>query len=154
MKKIKKVLIAFSIMIILFPVSIRVVNNGMARSLEKRLMNCELPPDSELIDSASVAGKMEGNGNGMQWFGIVLIKSQMTEDALREWYKNQLVTGENEVISVLKQETSKVFEYGRWRFKNYSDEENCYQVRLVKYSIVGFENSIWESILNTDLRGH
>ena len=117
-------------------------------------MNCELPPNSVLIDSSSVAGKMEGNGNGMQWFGIVLIKSQMTDDALRDWYKNQLVTGENEVISVLKQETSKVFEHGRWRFKNYSDEENCYQVRLARYSIVGFENSIWESILNTDLRGH
>ena len=62
--------------------------------------------------------------------------------------------GENEDISVLKQETSKVFEYSCWNFKNYSGEGNCYQVRLVRYSAVGFEKSIWESILNSDLRGH
>ena len=147
-------MIVLLFVVIIFQVAIRITNNSIAKGLEKELLACEHPTDVDVIDSMSVAGKMEGNGNGMQWFGIILVKSDMTEDMLREWYKNQLTTGENEDISVLKQETSKVFEYSPWNFKNYSDEGNYYQVRLMRYSAVGFEKSIWESILNSDLRGH
>ena len=156
--KLKKIAVAAPVALIaivfISVVIIYVANDSIAKGLEKQLLACEHPTGIEIIDSISVAGKMEGNGNGMQWFGIMLIKSDMSEDALGEWYEKQLSTGENEYISVLKQETSKVFEYGRWHFKNYSDEENYYQVRLVRYSIVGFEESVWESILNSDLRGH
>ena len=38
-----------------------------------------------MLDSASITGKMQGNGNGMQWFGIILIKSEMNEDELSIW---------------------------------------------------------------------
>ena len=155
LKKIFLVILAVLLaIVIIFGVTIRIANNSIAKGLEKQLLACEHPTDVEVIDSIPVAGKMEGNGNGMQWFGIILIKSDMSEDEIREWYKKQVSPGENEDISVLKQETSKVFEYSCWNFKNYSGEGNCYQVRLVRYSAVGFEKSIWESILNSDLRGH
>ena len=31
--------------------------------MERQLLDCPLPPNSEMLDSASIAGKMQGNGN-------------------------------------------------------------------------------------------
>ena len=85
-KKIGTVFIIFLILIVLSHVVIYVVNNHIAKGMERQLLDCPLPPNTEMLDSASIAGKMQGNGNGMQWFGIILIKSEMNEDELSKWY--------------------------------------------------------------------
>ena len=40
------------------------------------------------------------------------------------------------------------------KFCNYSAGENRYQVRFSRNIAVGTESSLWESLLNFDLRGH
>ena len=82
MKKLRIILISFLILIVLFYGSIYIINNIVAKRMERQLLECELPHNSELIDSASIAGKILGNGNGMQYFGIILIKSEMNENEL------------------------------------------------------------------------
>lgn len=154
MRKIGVALIAFLIVIILFHVTIYVVNNHIAKTLERKLLSCQLPPNSILIDTASVAGKMMGNGNGMQWFGIILIKSDMSEDMLSEWYNSHVDIEDTDMIYVFKQETPAVFEYGNHYFSNFPNEDDCYQIQLFRSSAVGAESSVWESLLNSDLRGH
>ena len=154
MKKCCAALIAFLIVMILFHVSIHAVNNRIAKTLERQLLNCQLPPNSALIDSAAVAGKMTGNGNGMQWFGVILIRSDMSEDMLSEWYYSHVHMEDTDWINVIKQETPEIFEYSNRRFNNYANEDDCYQVRLFRSSAVGTESSVWESLLNFDLRGH
>ena len=154
MKKFGKVLISVLILIALFHVAIYVVNNHIAKQLESQLLNCPLPPNSEIVDSVSVAGKIEGNGNGMQWFGIILIKSEMNEDDLSQWYSSHMDTDEADEIYVIRQKSPEVFEYENYRFNNFSGEDLCYQIQLFRDSAVGTELSIWESLLNFDLRGH
>ena len=154
MIKAKLALTAFLIVVIAFYPTIHVVNNSIAQGLENQLLNCELPPHSELIDSASVAGKMLDNGNGMQWFGFILIRSGMSEDMLLEWYNNHLCVEKNDMIYVIKQETPYIFEDKDYQFKSYTDGNSLYQIQLYRNTPVGTEPSIWESILNFDLRGH
>ena len=154
MKKFGKVLISVLILIALFHAAIYVVNNHIAKQLESQLLNCPLPPNSEIVDSVSVAGKIEGNGNGMQWFGIILIKSEMNEDDLSQWYSSHMDTDESDEIYVIRQKSPEVFEYENYRFNNFSGEDLCYQIQLFRDSAVGTELSIWESLLNFDLRGH
>ena len=154
MRKIRVALITFSVAIILFHVTIYAVNNHIAKTLESELLNCPLPPNSKLIESASVAGKMTGNGNGMEWFGIILVRSDMSKDMLSEWYNSHVEIEDTDMLYVFKQETPDIFEYSNHRFSNYSNEDDCYQVRLFRSSVVGLESSVWESLLNSDLRGH
>ena len=154
-KKIGIIFITFLIMVVLFYVVIHVVNNHIAKRMERQLLECQLPPNSEIIDSVSIAGKMQGNGNGMQWFGIILIRSEMNEVELSKWYDSRVNTEEkDDEIYVKKQETPEIFEYRNYRFKNYSGEDNCYQIQFLRNIPVGFESSIWEEFLNNDLRGH
>ena len=43
-------------------------NDRIALSLKETLLYHPLPPETRLIDAKSVAGKMTGNGNGMQYY--------------------------------------------------------------------------------------
>ena len=141
MKKAGALLISILILIVLFHSVIYVVNNFIATGMERQLRNCQLPPESEMIESTSVAGKVLGGGNGMQWYGILLIRSDMSP-------------AENEEIYVIRKEGPEMFEYGERRFHSYPDDGPCYQIQLFRNLDVGTESSIWESLLNLDLRGH
>ena len=154
MKKLRIILISFLILIVLFYGSIYIINNIVAKRMERQLLECELPPNSELIDSASIAGKILGNGNGMQYFGIILIKSEMNENELLQWYNSHANIEETDEIYVIRQETPEIFGQNNFRFNHYSGENNCFQIQSFRDIAVGTESSIWESLLNCDMRGH
>ena len=84
----KKIVITLSVIvfsaIILF--SIPIVNNIHAENVKKDLLKIPLPEKTELIDSISIAEKLVGNGNGMQYFGAILIKSELSLDDLDRYY--------------------------------------------------------------------
>lgn len=67
--------------------SIPVVNDLYANGVRKELISLPRPENTELIDSFSRAGKLVGNGNGMQYFGAILLKSALTEDELDSFYE-------------------------------------------------------------------
>lgn len=154
MKKAGALLISILILIVLFHSVIYVVNNFIATGMERQLRNCQLPPESEMIESTSVAGKVLGGSNGMQWYGILLIRSDMSEEELLQWYKSHMSPAENEEIYVIRQKGPEMFDYGERRFHSYPDDGPCYQIQLFRSLAVGTESSIWESLLNHDLRGH
>ena len=132
------------------------VNNIIAGNLERQLRDCPLPPDTRLVDSASIAGRLYGNGNGMQWHGYLLVESDLSMDELVEWYNERIAAGEDDIITVERQETPYIVGAYQpsWQFKRFSGAENGYQVCLGRNSTVGFEKSLWEGFLNCDLRGH
>lgn len=154
MKKGKVIFVVCIFLVVLPYLLIHFTNNHIAKELEKQLLRCPLPPDTEIIESTSVAGKMVGNGNGMQWFGILLVKSDMDEDQLSEWYHQKLNTDVNADIDVFMQDSPHVFEYINILFQNTSDFDRCYQIRLSGNLAVGTESSFIEELLNSDLRGH
>lgn len=87
MKKIMKITgIAFAVFLILFIISIPIVNNYSATAIEKKLSVLPLPEQTEYIEGVSKAGKMTGNGNGMQYLGAILIESDLTLEELDNYY--------------------------------------------------------------------
>ena len=154
MKKGRIAVIACILLVLLAYPMIHFANNHIAKKLENRLLECPLPPNTQIIESTSVAGKMLGNGNGMQWFGILLVKSNLDEKQLSEWYYREMEIGDGDELSVTEQETRYVFEFGNVLFAKKEDFDGCYQIRLCGNLAVGTETSVVISLLNSDLRGH
>ncbi|MFT3799399.1 hypothetical protein [Microbacterium sp.] len=75
------------------PITVSIVislqNDAVARSVKDQLISLPLPPDSTLIDSYSEAGKLVGNGNGMQYLGAILIQSELSTTELESHYQAQ-----------------------------------------------------------------
>lgn len=69
-----------------FWISIPVVNNMTADKVKKELLDTPLPEHTEIMDSFSQAGKLAGNGNGMQYLGAILIKSELTLEEINAHY--------------------------------------------------------------------
>lgn len=156
MKVIRWIVLGLFLLFVLSILAPMPVNNIIAGNLERQLRDCPLPPGTRLVDSASIAGRLYGNGNGMQWHGYLLVESDLSVEELAEWYDERIATCKDDVISVTRQETPYIV--GAYhlshQFKRFSGAENCYQVRLGRNAAVGFEKSLWESFLNCDLRGH
>lgn len=72
--------------VLCFIMSIPIVNDYCAYMVEKKLCAAPLPENTLLIDSVSKAGKLTGNGNGMQYLGAILIQSGLTMEQLDRYY--------------------------------------------------------------------
>lgn len=75
-----------SLMVILLAASI--VNDHVAKETVKELEKIPLPDHTEYIESVNKAGKLVGCGNGMQYFGAILIKSELSMEELKAYYSN------------------------------------------------------------------
>ncbi|WP_336647700.1 hypothetical protein [Microbacterium sp. MMO-10] len=76
------------------PVTITLVNDASARSVESSLRALPLPERTELVDSTSRAAKIVGNGNGMQYLGALLIRSDESAVELQAFYDAQSIPGD------------------------------------------------------------
>ena len=127
-----------------FVLSIPLVNNSSAKKIEKQLVEIDLPDNTEIVESLSKAGKLVGNGNGMQYFGAMLIRSEKTLDELTVYYSQN-----NTNICVKEQKTQIIqcVEHGELSFKTHiTDDEDCYIVYLFGSGISPFAE--------LDIRGH
>lgn len=143
------------LLITVFSLTVHFANNRIAAQLEKRVLEYPLPPDTVLVDSKSVAGKVSGNGNGMQYYGGILVGSKLSEDELYAHYEACAdgVKG-YAFVEVAPQESQLLFEYHDYWFDYWQNDLPSYRVGLWVCSVAGAEDSIWEALLNTDLRGH
>ena len=73
-------------LIVLFELGIMGVNNVIAHNTLSELMKIPLPEKTDVVDTVYVAGKLLGNGNGMQYFGAALLKSDLTIEELERYY--------------------------------------------------------------------
>lgn len=83
---IRVTMVAIALLLLFFALIVPVINNAIALGIEKDLKAISLPERTEIIESTSVAGKLIGNGNRMQYFGAVLLKSELTLDELQRHY--------------------------------------------------------------------
>ena len=92
-------IVIFVLPIVLY-IGIVVTNNSIAEKIEKDLVSYELPINTKLVDSISVAGKLTGSGNGMQYMGAILVDSDLSKEELKEHYSSEF-----DYIEVNEQET-------------------------------------------------
>lgn len=143
----KKVLIPVVIVIVLlvgFIVSIPLVNDLTAKDVEKQLVEVALPDNTEMIESLSKAGKFVGNGNGMQYFGVILIRSEQSLDELSAYYLHKLP---NAVVKEQKAQTIECVEHGELSFKTQITETEDY------FIVYLFDRGI-SPFTDLDIRGH
>ena len=156
-KRIIGILAVLLVLVTLCSLTIYICNNVLAKKQEERLLACELPRNARLIDSASFAGKLSGNGNGMQWIGAILIESDsgLNEASLDQWFTNQIHPDESiETIDVFFQDAPYFYGHQKNRFSGEAHGGPYYEIRLCTSSVSGFETSLWEKFLNFDFRAH
>lgn len=158
MKKRTKIIIAVLLtVIIVLPVisyiGIVHTNNYIADKIKKDLIAYRLPDDTVLIDSISEAGKLTGNGNGMQYMGAILVETELSEKELREYYSSQF-----DFIEVIRQEDAKMdfIDHGDYSYAGFPDVEG-----KSYYSIVCWDSNrsdiygdFGAVLLDFDIRAH
>lgn len=86
----RKALIVVSCFVLFVVITIGIAapifNDSVAKDTAGELVDLPLPNNTEFIESIYEAGKIAGNGNGMQYFGAILIKSELSLDELKEFY--------------------------------------------------------------------
>ena len=95
-KIIKIILLIFAAAVILLTASVPFVNDQVARKTANELEEIPLPEQTECIEKISRAAKLVGNGNGMQYLGAILIKSELSLEELKEYYSRYDVTVRNQ----------------------------------------------------------
>ena len=157
MKKVLKIsLIIIGILILSAPIvcysAIVITNNCIADSIEKDLKNYALPSDTKIIETTSIAGKFSGNGNGMQYAGIILVESSLSKEELQKHYEKSF-----EYVEVRNQTSQKLdFELNEYSFRKFNKIESGSAYSIVCYDTNGtiYDNDTLKTILNLDLRGH
>lgn len=154
MNKVIKFIITIILLPCFFSISVMFVNDIIANKPEKELLNFILPEKTQLVESNSVAGKLYGNGNGMQYIGQLLVTTELTEEEIYAYY-----SALDEWIVIKKQDSPVISEYfPKDKFKNFDSTKNNYMVELVRYNPGTYdtylsENFFWK-MLDFDIRAH
>ena len=146
MKKLKLVGILVAVVLIGGVISISFINNNIAYKVEKELCETPLPEKTELIESISRAGKLTGNGNGMQYFGAILIRSDLSLEELDAYYSRYRSNEWECLVKIQEGQSIEVIEHKALQFSEEIEDGGYYIV----YSWES-ENSLLKEL---DIRGH
>lgn len=146
MKKLKLVGILVAVVLIGGVISISFINNNIACKVEKELCETPLPEKTELIESISRAGKLTGNGNGMQYFGAILIQSELSLEELDAYYSGYRSNEWECLVETQEGQSIEVIDHETLQFSEEIKGSDYY----ILYSW-GSGNSLLEEL---DIRGH
>ena len=146
MKKTKIAGICLIVLILVAFVSVPVYNNYCAYNAEKMLCETPLPEQTELIEAISKAGKLTGNGNGMQYFGAILIKSELSLEELDAYYSGYRSNEWECLVETQEGQSIEVIDHETLQFSGEIKDSGYY----ILYSW-GNGNSLLEEL---DIRGH
>ena len=146
MKKLKLVGILAAVVLIGSVISIPLINNHTAYKVEKTLCEIPLPEETELIESLSQAGKLTGNGNGMQYFGAILIRSDLSLEELDAYYSGYRSNEWECLVEIQEGQSIDVIDHEILNFGKEINDAGYYIV----YSWES-ENSLLKEL---DIRGH
>ena len=124
---------------------IPLVNNGIALRLEKRLRALPLPAETVLADSYSAAGRYDGSGESVRYFGAVLLQSAQTLEQLQAYYAS---AAPDCVLALQTGQTIACIGAGELKFRTEPSETGSYILYVVDRS--AHPGQGW---LNLDIRG-
>ncbi len=125
-------------------------NSYVANQIENDLLETPLPENTVFIESINATGKLTGSGSNINFFGGMLIKSELTEDELNEYY-SEIREDRNDYL-IESQDTAEISviengDYSFERLENVSDFDNYYLV----YSW-GSDESVLQNFNKFDFR--
>ena len=116
MKKLKLVGILAAVVLIGGVISIPLINNHTAYKVEKKLCETPLPEKTELIESILRAGKLTGNENGMQYFGAILIRSDLSLEELDAYYSGYRSNEWEYLVDIQEGQEIEVVDHSTFQF--------------------------------------
>lgn len=143
-------ILALHLLPVAFYGGIVITNNVIANRMEKELKSTPLPESTVLMDSFSLAGKLVGNGNGMQYMGSILVVSHLSKEELYDYYSEAF-----DYVEVREQETQKIdfINSQEYSFELFGDPQHHDH-----YSVTCFKSQDTDDLagilLNLDLRGY
>lgn len=146
MKKLKVTGILIAVLLIGGVASIPLMNNHCAYKVEKELCEAPIPEKTEIVESLCQAGKLTGNGNGMQFFGAILIWSELSLEELETHYSNYRSSEWEYLVEVQKGQSIEVIDHGTLQFSEEVANNSYYIVYSWGSGIALFEE--------LDIRGH
>ena len=146
MKKLKLVGMLAAVVLIGGVISIPLINNYTAYKVERVLCDIPLPEEAELIESLSQAGKLTGNGNGMQYFGAILIRSELSLEELDAYYSDYRRNEWEYLVEIQKGQSIEVIDHGGLQFSE--------EIKGSGYYIVYSWGSGDSLLQELDMRGH
>jgi hypothetical protein len=66
-----------------------ILNNISLSGFSRQIYKYPLPQNTVFIEKEAVCGKLNGNGNGMDFFACFVIKSDMSIEQLSQYYKDK-----------------------------------------------------------------
>lgn len=150
MKIVKRLLIFLLCIVmaggILFLISIPRVNDHIAKQTMTELAQVPMPEQTKCIEKVSAAGKLSGNGNGMQYLGALLVKSDLSLKNLKKYYAANTPRKWYCDVERQKGQSLRVSEHVDLRFKHPVKGKDYYVVYAW-----GDYDGIYSEL---DLRGH
>ena len=145
-KEIKIILTVIFISVILFFILCPIVNNISAKHIIEDINAIPLPQNTYMVEQFNQAGKLTGNGNGMQFFGAILIESELSLEDLDKHYSLYRETPWDYIVEIQDTQNIDVIEHGTYSFK--ADVSNGQF-----YIVYSWGNGI-SPFQDFDLRGH
>ena len=146
MKRLKVVGMLVAVVLIGGVISVPLINNYTAYKVEKALCEIPLPEKTELIESLSQAGKLTGNGNGMQYFGAILIRSELSLEELETYYSDYRNNEWEYLVEIQKGQSIEVIDHGGLQFSE--------EIKGSGYYIIYSWGSGDSLLKELDMRGH
>lgn len=146
----KIILVIFGIiftMLIFFLISCPVVNDISAKQVMRDIDAIPLPDNTQVAARFSRAGKLVGNGNGMQFFGAVLLESELSLEELDQYYSSYRKTDWDYIVQEQKTQNIDVIEHGSASFETELVNGKIY------YIVFSWGNGI-SPFQDFDLRGN
>lgn len=140
------VLTAIFASVILFCILCPIVNNISAKHIIVDIESVPLPQDTQMAEQFSQAGKLVGNGNGMQFFGAILIESELSLEDLDKHYSLYRKSPWDYIVEVQDTQTVDAIEHGTYSFETDVSNGKFYIVYSWGNGISPFQDF--------DLRGH
>lgn len=128
-------------------ISIPVVNDLTAAQVKNKLEGLPLPENSVQIESLSNAGKMTGNGNGMQYLGAILVQSDLPLGEFESHYFQFRVNQWDCIVTEYYGGQLEFIDIGQLRFSAELD-------RTKHYYVVYSWGSGLDFYKDWDIRGH
>lgn len=141
--------VGFILLFITVFMAVPLVNNHTASSIKKELVRLPLPEQTQRIDAVSAARKLVGNGNGMQFLGAMLIKSDLSLEALNDYYSRYREDEFSCIVEPQRGSEIRFIEIGDLRFKKIRPDDT-----LSNHYIVYTWGSSDFSLSDLDIRGH
>ena len=69
-------------------------NNYVLNKFSSQLFKIELPDNISLIDTYKIRGNLNGNGNTMDFFACILVKTNCSKEELQEFLENKKFTSD------------------------------------------------------------